>query len=83
MNMLVLSLLSKLTTTVDIAYTGKTQSRLVRLNFFLLISINHSAGEFLCSEHVVHSVFSHGCVVQNIGFDSFIHDLSSVDRSVV
>ena len=51
--------------------------------FFLLISMNLSAGEFLCSEHVAHSVFSHGCVVQNIGFDSFIDDLSSVERSVV
>ena len=37
----------------------------------------------MCDEHVAHSVFSHGCVVQNIGFDSFIDDLSSVDRSVV
>ena len=34
----------------------------------------------MCSGHVAHSVFSHGCVVQNIGFDSFIDDLSTVDR---
>ena len=30
-----LSLLSKLTTTVDMAYTGKTRLRPVRLNFFV------------------------------------------------
>ena len=61
----------------------RPRSRHVRLNC-LLISINLSAGKnFLCDEHVAHSVFSHGCVVQNIGFDSFIDDLSSVDRSVV
>ena len=82
MNMFVLSLLSKVTTTVDTAYTGETRLRLVCLNF-LLISINLSAGEFLCGEHFSHSVFSHGCVVQNVGFDSFIDDLSSVDRSLV
>ena len=40
-----LSLLSKLTTTVDTAYTGKTRSRLVCLKF-LLISRNLSAGKF-------------------------------------
>ena len=80
MNMFVLSHLSKLSVTVD----THTRSTLVCLKFFLLISINLSAGEFfLCSEHVAHSVFSHDCVVQNIGFDSFIYDLSSVDRSVV
>ena len=41
-----LSLLSKLTTTVDTAYTGETRSRLVRLKF-LLISINLSVGNFV------------------------------------
>ena len=34
----------------------------------------------MCSEHVAHSFFSHDCVVQNIGFDSFTDDLTSVDR---
>ena len=38
------------------------------------MSINLSAGKFSCDEHVAHSVISHGCVVQNIGFDSFIDD---------
>ena len=32
---------------------------------------------------VMHNIRKPCCVVQNIGFDSFIDDLSSVDRSVV
>ena len=47
MDMLVVSLLSKLTTTVDIAYTGKTQSRLVRLIFFVDIHKSFSRRIFV------------------------------------
>ena len=80
MNMFVLSLLSKLSVTVD----THTRSTLVCLKFFVDIHKSFSRFFFfLCREHVAHSVFSHDCVVQNIGFDSFIDDLSSVDRSVV
>ena len=58
MNVFVLSLLSKLTTTVDIAHTGETRSRLVCFDFFVE-TMNLSAGEFVfCAVSTMLSQFS-------------------------